>query len=168
MLVVRLVVGLIFLVSAASKVSDFRAFVATLAEYRVLPGRAVRPAAYAVVLGEAMVALGMASDLSARYAAWLAILLLLAFSVAIAVNLARGRTDIDCGCFGPLLRQGLSWWLVARNGVLMLVAGLAALPGHGLGGFGWLEWLTATTGAGALVMLYLSVGHILASGRYGG
>jgi hypothetical protein len=38
-----------------------------------------------------------------------------------AVNLRRGRGQIDCGCGQSLLKQNLSWLLVGRN------AGLAAL-----------------------------------------
>jgi hypothetical protein len=41
------------------------------------------------------------------------------YSVAIAINLMRGRDRIDCGCGG--LGQELSWFLVGRN--LLLIAG---------------------------------------------
>ena len=44
----------------------------------------------------------------------------------IAVNVARGRTDIDCGCGGVEGRQRLSWSLVARNLVLVALLGCAA------------------------------------------
>ena len=40
------------------------------------------------------------------------------------INLARGRSDIDCGCGGEPLP--LSWALVARNLLLMVMCALAA------------------------------------------
>jgi len=43
------------------------------------------------------------------------------FAAAMAINLQRGRSQIDCGCGHAFLKQTLSWALVARN------AGLAGL-----------------------------------------
>jgi hypothetical protein len=54
--------------------------------------------------------------------------LLALYSAAIVVNLARGRREIDCGCFGPAQRQPLSPALVLRNGVLIALALVCALP----------------------------------------
>jgi len=50
-----------------------------------------------------------------------------------AVNLERGRHDIDCGCFQSALRQTLSWTLVWRNvclaGGLLLTTAVAGGSG---------------------------------------
>jgi hypothetical protein len=51
-----------------------------------------------------------------------------AVAVAIGVNLARGRTSIDCGCLGVGRRAPISRWMVGRNVVLAAVVLLAALP----------------------------------------
>jgi hypothetical protein len=48
-----------------------------------------------------------------------------------AINIRRGRRHIDCGCFQSALKQTLSWILVARNGVLALLLGLALLTTQG-------------------------------------
>jgi hypothetical protein len=55
-------------------------------------------------------------------------MLLLLYSAAIGINVYRGRTGIDCGCSGPAGRVPVSGALIVRNGVLLVVAGLAALP----------------------------------------
>ena len=44
-----------------------------------------------------------------------------------AINLARGRRNIDCGCFQSALKQRLSWVLVARNVVLAALLLVPAL-----------------------------------------
>jgi hypothetical protein len=44
--------------------------------------------------------------------------LLALFAAAMAVNIRRGRADIDCGCGESFLRQTLSPVLVVRNIVL--------------------------------------------------
>lgn len=71
--------------------------------------------------------------LSAQLLPWAeagAVALLLLFAAAMAINLARGRADIDCGCGQSFLKQTLSWSLVARNAALaaMLLPSFA-VPG---------------------------------------
>ena len=57
----------------------------------------------------------------------MAALLLCLYTGAIAVNLGRGRTAIDCGCGGQA--TPLSGWLLTRNGLLLCLAwAAAALP----------------------------------------
>ncbi len=53
----------------------------------------------------------------------MAILIVGVASAGLAVNLLRGYTDIDCGCGGlSHFSPGLSWWMLARNAVLLLLA----------------------------------------------
>ena len=54
-------------------------------------------------------------------------ILLLLFAAAMAVNLRRGRADIDCGCALGLLKERISWPLVARNLVLAAAAAVIAV-----------------------------------------
>ena len=57
-----------------------------------------------------------------------ALALLLVFTAAIGVNLARGRAP-DCHCFGQLHSSPAGWKTLARNGVLAAVAVLALVGG---------------------------------------
>lgn len=50
-------------------------------------------------------------------------LLLATFTVAVGVNLVRGRTHIACACFGRS-SQRLSWRLPLRNGMLAMLAAI--------------------------------------------
>ena len=81
--------------------------------------------------------------------------LLTIFSGAIAINLARGRTNIDCGCFGPALRQELSGWLLLRNLFLMILAAVVILPASDRA-IESLDVVTIVLGAMTLVILYAS------------
>ena len=51
--------------------------------------------------------------------------LLLAYAGLMALQLWRGRADMQCGCAGPDSQLGISWALVLRNAVC---AALALLP----------------------------------------
>jgi len=57
-----------------------------------------------------------------------AIGLLVIFSAAIALRLARGSAP-DCHCFGQLHSAQISWKTLVRNGVLTLLAGAALTAG---------------------------------------
>ena len=84
--------------------------------------------------------------------------LLVLYAVAMAINLWRGKRNIDCGCGGD--GQSLSWALVLRNAVL---AGLA-LGVSGPAGerdFEWLDGVTLVGGVLAFYVLYLLVDELL-------
>jgi len=62
----------------------------------------------------------------AHWAALATAALLIVFAVAMAINVMRGRTYIDCGCFRQGMKQPLSWLLVLRNIGLAAAAVLTA------------------------------------------
>jgi hypothetical protein len=152
----------IFLGSAALKFSQPTEFRAAVESYRLVPE------AMAVALGWILPALELAGAIglvvaATRYAAaFLLLSLIAAFTGAIALNLARGRRDLDCGCFGPLLRQPLSRWLVARNGLLALLV-LAAFTPTDTRPLASLDYLTIAAAATALVILYGAANYLLAT-----
>jgi hypothetical protein len=150
-LVLRAALALLFVAAAVHKLRDPARFRATLAAYRLGLAAIVGPASAVVVAVE----LGIAGALlapSTRAAGLVAAALLLsAYAGAIALNLWRGRRDLDCGCLGVGGREAISWWLVARNGVLASVA-LAALPSVASRP---LVWVDAVTGFGAFALAVL-------------
>ena len=82
--------------------------------------------------------------------------LLLIFAAALAVNVLRGRTWIDCGCFRNGLKQTVSWLLVARNIGLAAaaVAVVGLLPASGLPRV--LEVFVGFVSGATAMLLYLS------------
>jgi len=151
--------ALLFLVAALHKTRDLGSFHATLANYRLLPPRATGAAALVVVGGELLAAatLLLAPALGAVAAA----MLLAAYTGAIAVNLARGRRDIDCGCAGPARRQPIRPWLLVRNAVL-IGAALACLAPERVRPIVWVDALTVAGTIGVLAALYAAVERLAA------
>jgi hypothetical protein len=146
-------IAAVFAISAAMKLSAPAEFAAAVENYRIVPAELAWPIAIAIPAFECAIAVGLTLAVSRTIASLGAIAMLGAFSVAIAINLARGRVHIDCGCFGPALRQELSWWLVGRNAILASGAALAAYPAVGRTVMG-LDVFTAVAGAAMLVVLY--------------
>ena len=163
---IRLGLALLFAVAAWHKLRDLSAFRATLSNYRLLPATLTWPIAPALAACELAVAallLAPAVRLEGAPVAPLAALGLLAlYSGALAINLARGRRDLDCGCLGPAHRQPVSYGLLVRNALLAAGACLL-LPPVAARSLGWIDALTVA-GASAMGIVFWSAAHRLAIG----
>lgn len=144
-------VGLVFLASGWAKFRHRAMLGGVVANYRILPQGLVAPAASALPYLEMAVGAALVAGMGV-VPALAAIMLLLAFAVAMTVNIRRGRAHIDCGCGLSPLRQPLSLSLVARN--LMLAALLTGriAPTPPLSGA---EVSVAVVGGLALFLCYL-------------
>lgn len=101
-------------------------FEAQLAEYRLLPNALVPAAARVLMVVELLVALALLLPLTRQPAAVVATCLFAGYALAMAINLARGRHHIDCGCGDT--PQLLNPWLVIRNLALVAASVVLALP----------------------------------------
>ncbi len=123
--------GLLFLLGAVHKLTALEDFRPILADYRLLPAGLVPAAAVGIGGIEAAIGAAWLFAPDKRLPAIATTALLLLYALGIATNLGRGRTHISCGCsFGRSAGGNdlLSWGLVIRNLVLVLVASLALLP----------------------------------------
>jgi uncharacterized membrane protein YphA (DoxX/SURF4 family) len=119
-LIARLALGILFAAAALAKLRRRREFYAAVLAYQLLPPRRAMNMAVILPWAEAAIALGLVAGFD--LASWAAAGLLLMYALAMAVNLARGRRNIDCGC-GDAPRE-LSIWLVVRN-IILAAAALA-------------------------------------------
>ena len=155
-------VALVLLVSAAQKWRDLGAFEDALADYALLPVPWLGPTARLLPATETAAGLGLLFVQLRSFGALLAGAVLALVTGAIVINLLRGRADIDCGCGGFEDEQHLSWALVARNAVLLLLVGasVAAAPARSLS---WLDYLSLVAGAASLFGLYVLTNQLLAN-----
>ena len=117
-------VSLIFARAAWHKLGEFTEFTGFVADYKLVPERLVGPVSFAIVGAEcASVTLQLVPN-GRPFGLGIAVLMLLAYAGAMAINIRRGRASIECGCGGAV--QPLAWSLVIRNGLLAAL-GLAAL-----------------------------------------
>lgn len=158
--VMGMALALLFFHAAWHKWKGGLRFEAQLAEYRMLPTAAVPAAARILMVLETLVAIGLLLPVLRHPAALVAALLLGSYALAMAVNLARGRHHIDCGCGDT--PQLLSPWLVGRN--LVLVAGslLLALPAAPRAP-ATLDLVLGIFGLCALILTWLMLEQLLAN-----
>ena len=154
-------VALLFAISASHKLRSPQHFSAVLADYQLLPGVLVPAASWGVIAAElAVVVLVLLGQTVPAMA--LAALMMVAYSFAIALNLKRGRRDIDCGCSGPAASQTLSGWLLVRNLLLLAVIALALLPAQ-TRDLGWFDWISVALGLAAAAALYGAANTLIAN-----
>ena len=152
-LTARIGLALLFAAAAVHKGRDLAGFVRTIESYRLLPG-ALAPFVAPVFVGAETLLVALLLLPRFDPAGGLgAVLLLGAYSIAIGVNLARGRRDIDCGCLGPAGRQPISGRLLARN-ALLIAGGLVVAAPQGSRVLGWVDVVSVVGGVGMLVLLW--------------
>lgn len=96
---VQIALGLVFVVAALSKIADPPGFAKAIWMYQLAPAWSIHPAALVLPWLELACGLALCLGVWKRAAAgWIAAMLL-AFTLALSINLAR-RHPVDCGCFG--------------------------------------------------------------------
>ena len=125
-LAARVVLGVIFVVAGSSKVGHPDVFAAQIAGFRLLPGALVAPLAISLPFLEILLGAYLILGLFTRASAWIAVVLLAVFDLAIASAVIRGMS-VSCGCFGPADTSVTSWPEVARDFVFVALAAFVAL-----------------------------------------
>ncbi len=157
----RTALAVLFLAAALHKLRDLARFRATLAAYHVLPPQLVPLGALALAATELGLAITLAAPQLRSPSLVAAAGLLSIYGGAMAVNLARGRRDIDCGCAGPTARRPISSALVVRNAVLAAAAlgGLLPVSPRPLS---WVDGITVLGATVTLAALYPTFDRLLA------
>ena len=159
------VLSVIFLTGAWQKLRDPALFHANVENYRLLPDGLAWPAAILLPLWELAAGVLVLFDPVRTGGAVLAIGLLAIVTTAVAINLLRGRTEIDCGCGslgGHVGDQTLSWGLAARNALLAFAAVLI-LREDAARALVWIDYLSVAGGTLGLLGLYVTVNQLMAN-----
>lgn len=150
--------ALLFASAALHKVRDLPLFTEIVRAYRILPGAAAL--AWVVAALECAVAATLLVPAVRPAGALAGAGLLLLYALAMGVNLARGRRELDCGCGGPSERRPIAPWMVGRNAALAAALGSIALP--------WsarplqpVDFLTVAAGTAVAALLYMSADRLL-------
>ncbi|HEY0100628.1 MAG TPA: MauE/DoxX family redox-associated membrane protein [Pyrinomonadaceae bacterium] len=147
-------VALIFIASGGAKLLRPRLFVDAVRDFKIVPDSASKPVAYLLPYLETCVGLFLLLDQYRPIFLTVAVIMLAAFTLAITVNLARGRTLISCGCFGSHEKTELTWLLVARNLLFVAVAIVGLIHGGSFTNVALAERVVVILSTGALITSY--------------
>lgn len=122
-LLLRLLVGGVWVVAGALKLPDPAASVRAVRAYQLLPEAIVPTVGYALPIIELLVGVTLIIGLLVRIGATLSAVLFVAFIVGISAAWARGL-QIDCGCFGgggfdAQAREKYPWEIARDVGLLL-------------------------------------------------
>ena len=159
-LLARLLLATVFLVAGVAKWRDPAGTGQALKEFG-LPAALARRLRRLLPAAELVVAVALIIPQTAWLGSVLALALLVLFSVAIAVNLARGETP-DCNCFGQLSSKPIGGESLLRNLAFVLPAAyLAAIGPESAGRFAWsqIELSQFLVYGGALLVVLLVGGQ---------
>jgi hypothetical protein len=154
-----LLIAMVFAAAAMSKLWAWRELPGVVHNFRLLPSVLVVPVALVLPPLEIAIAAGLLMPGARSPAAACAALLFVVFAAALAMNLHRGRRQIDCGCFRSNLKQPISVAVVLRN-LLLAVGALPLIPAGAMMRLSPPAWVVAGSGAATLFFCYLSVGVI--------
>jgi len=116
-LVLRVVLGVIFVYAAGLKLRDpWALFAMAIDSYQVLPVWAVELVARVLPWFELLLGILLIAGLWRSVSTVAASLLLVVFFSLMVRAMAKGM-QIDCGCFGP--GERLSWITLVRDGALL-------------------------------------------------
>ncbi len=153
-------IALLFALAGSHKLRNLAVFTEVFCAYRVLPEPLARRSAWIIPAAELAIALTLPWQAGRPWALVAAIGVLIAYASGIALNIARGRRELDCGCGANGHRRSIAPWMVWRNLILAFALGIAALPwsARPLGG---LDVLTLLGGLAAAALLYAAIDRLL-------
>lgn len=124
-LIVRLLLGALFVFAGASKVGHFNDLAAAIAGFRILPGPVIGPLAVLLPFFEIGLGLYLIAGLFTRAAAVAGAIQLTIYAGAIASAVVR-HIPAACGCFGPQDTAAADWPHVAADLGLAAICALLA------------------------------------------
>jgi uncharacterized membrane protein YphA (DoxX/SURF4 family) len=130
-MLLRVAVGLLFVVAGGSKIGHAANFAAQIAAFGIVPRVLIAPMALLLPFFEVVLGGYLVLGLYTRIAAIIAVVQLAIFATAIGSAVARGLS-LSCGCFGPNDATVTSWPEVARDLAFAAVAAFVAWRAPGM------------------------------------
>ncbi len=122
----RVLLGLIFLASGISKLSDIPSFVLVVKEFGFVSEAISRLIASAVPVIEIGCGVLLLAGLWVKASSAVIMGLLMMFIAVVIPQIAVGN-EIDCGCFGPLSHGKVDTMLLVRDVILLALSLIVAV-----------------------------------------
>jgi uncharacterized membrane protein YphA (DoxX/SURF4 family)/thiol-disulfide isomerase/thioredoxin len=155
----RLALAAVFLVSGCAKLGDLTGTRRAIADFGT-PARWVGALTAVLPIAELVAVAALLAPRTARLGALLGLVLLVMFSVAIAINLAHGRRP-ECHCFGQIHSEPIGPGALIRNAAIAAVAIVILVIGANDAGpsvTGWLARLDSSQLLALIVILLAAAG----------
>ncbi|WP_421381869.1 MauE/DoxX family redox-associated membrane protein [Bacillus salacetis] len=121
MMVLQFLTAYLFLSTAFHKLFHYRQHQQHAENYEVLPRIFIPAFVMLSTLAELTLSLSLLFSVFIREALAAALMLLLAYSYAVLINLIRGRKDLSCGCGGLAGNKVITYKTIWRNLIFILL-----------------------------------------------
>lgn len=169
--IMTLSLAALWLAAGLHKLADLQAFRGSLEAYDLAPLAMLALLGRLLPVLELAIGAGLLVPAARPVAAALGALLLLGYGAAMALNLRRGRRDLDCGCMGFGARSQISPALVWRNALAALASLCVGLLPRVERTLSWMDAWTIIAAVVVIALLYLALEGLRAaaqrSSRYG-
>jgi len=126
----RIVLGILFVITASLKFPDLKGFKVIVASYNILPKWAVKPAAYAQPILEFIVGWWILSGKYLMYGAIAGLTLMLIADLFTIKGYMNKKKIENCGCYGTSIKIPLTWKKIIENLVWTALFAILALAAY--------------------------------------
>jgi hypothetical protein len=125
-MVLRNLLGALFVAMAAGQLASFPWMPGILADYGLVSGPGATALAVVLIAAELVCGVWFLARPRSRerVPVWVFTAVAVVWALLAAQAYARGLTVANCGCFGRYLPQRLSWFVLVQDALLLLYAGL--------------------------------------------
>jgi uncharacterized membrane protein YphA (DoxX/SURF4 family) len=131
LLLLRVLLGLIFIIAATEKIAVPENFSVSIANYKLLPSEFINIPAIIIPWIELISGLLLLLGISVKENSAIMIFLLVVFTITIIISLFRGL-NIDCGCFGTTYGEQIGILKISENIILIIFGYILARWGSPL------------------------------------
>ena len=122
----QIILGLLFLLAALAKIVEPASLAREVHNFHLVPFWSEHLVAMTLPWVELVAGLALVLGIRPRAGAWVAGVLLLAFTCGVALAMARGL-NFACGCFGTADGTRIGWTKLGENLGMLALAALGSL-----------------------------------------
>ncbi|WP_173104712.1 MauE/DoxX family redox-associated membrane protein [Bacillus sp. KH172YL63] len=119
LLVLRGLTAYLFLSTAYHKISNYTQHLGIVENYRIIKRKYITPLVIFLIVIELTVSITLLVGLYIKWSLAVSLMLLIVYTLAVSINLNRGRHELSCGCGGIIGNDRISYKTIIRNLVLM-------------------------------------------------
>ena len=148
--------GYLFLTSALGKIKRFKNHEKIIRAYQIVPYKSTKFFAVLDVSFEVIVGLFLVTSIFLEISIPFASFMLLVYSIAVSINLLRGRKELDCGCGGIVGDNKISIFLVIRNITFIMILILLgnSMKFEGIQEYNQMYWIVQLLIVQFIILIY--------------
>lgn len=115
-LVLRIILGLLYVLASVFKFPDIKGFASSIASFGLVPKRLIKSIAYIHPIAELGIGLAILFNIYLREAAFLGLIFIIIADIFVTYGYFNKKID-DCGCYGIAIKVPVTKYKLLENAV---------------------------------------------------